>query len=205
MFKINKYSKIYFDIINKAKSLNRIKSKEVYFESHHIFPRSLGGNNTLENKVLLTVKEHYTCHRLLVKMLDDQANINKMNYALYMFVKSSKGQNRHLTRHQLIKSLEANRSASQNRLHKPNLGNKHSIESRRKMNGFKGRKHTQETIDKIKQSNEITNSSRSQKCREANLNKTKSEEHKRKISESLKSRKLKLVAEVGIEPTTSSV
>lgn len=205
MFKSNKYSRIYFSIINIAKNSNRSKSKEVYFESHHIIPKSMGGSNSTENRVLLTVKEHYTCHRLLVKMVKDQKHINKMNYALYMFVKNSKGQDRNLTRHQLIKSLEANRSASQNRSHKPNLGNKHSAESRSKMAGFKGKSHTQQTINKIKESNTRTNASRSEKLKAANLNKPKSEEHKRKIAESLKARKLKLVGDVGIEPTHAGV
>lgn len=205
MYMTNKYTKFYFAIIDKARNSSRSKSKDIYLESHHIIPRSLGGTNEPTNLVLLTVKEHYTCHRLLTKMVKGQAHINKMNYALYMFAKNSKGQDRHLTRHQLIKSLEANRSASQNRLHKPNLGNKHSAESRYKMAGFKGKTHTQETIDKIKESNKRTNQSRSQKVREANLNKPKSEEHKRKISEALKARKMKLVEDVGIEPTRAGM
>ena len=50
------YQKIYENLISKAKSENRKKYKGVYYESHHIIPRCLGGNNDKENKVLLTAK-----------------------------------------------------------------------------------------------------------------------------------------------------
>ena len=66
IFVQNKYTKWYYNIINKAKSENRVKSKETYYESHHIIPKSLGGNNSKENIVLLTAREHYICHCLLV-------------------------------------------------------------------------------------------------------------------------------------------
>lgn len=36
---INKYNKWYFNIINNAKNQSRVKSKFVYYESHHKNPR----------------------------------------------------------------------------------------------------------------------------------------------------------------------
>ena len=205
MFLSNKYTKIYYLIIQNAQSKNRIKSKDTYYESHHIIPKSIGGNDDKENKVLLTFKEHYVCHRLLPKMVLETDHKNKMNYALYILTKASNGQMRILTRHQRIKCLEANREASRNRLHKPNLGNKHSEETKRILKEKStGRKHSEETIALLKLNNIRTNKSRGEKTKLALTGKKKSEEHKRKISESLKKKKL-LVAEVGIEPTTSSV
>ena len=59
--------KIYSEIISKAKSETRNKKKS-YFEEHHIIPRCKGGNNSKENLVLLTAKEHYICHHLLHKL-----------------------------------------------------------------------------------------------------------------------------------------
>lgn len=44
------------------------KTTGSYFESHHIIPKSLGGSNDIKNRVLLTAKEHYVCHHLLVYM-----------------------------------------------------------------------------------------------------------------------------------------
>lgn len=75
MFLQNKYTKRYFGIIEKAKSEGRLKlersnNEYVYFEEHHITPRALGGGNEIYNLVLLTAKEHFICHLLLVYMLE---------------------------------------------------------------------------------------------------------------------------------------
>jgi hypothetical protein len=61
------YTKIYYSIINHAKLDGRSKTIQ-YFEKHHIIPASLGGSNDKDNLVLLTPKEHYICHRLLMEM-----------------------------------------------------------------------------------------------------------------------------------------
>lgn len=62
------YEKIYSRLINQAKSHNREKSQKNYYERHHIIPKCFGGKNTKDNLVLLTAKEHYIAHRLLVEM-----------------------------------------------------------------------------------------------------------------------------------------
>lgn len=59
------YKKIYYSVIENAKSQNRIKHKGIYYENHHIIPRCLDGTNNKENLVLLTAREHYICHKLL--------------------------------------------------------------------------------------------------------------------------------------------
>ena len=56
------YRKIYFKLIRKAISENRVKG-EIYYESHHIIPESCGGVGT----VLLTAREHFIAHLLLTK------------------------------------------------------------------------------------------------------------------------------------------
>lgn len=61
------YQNIYNQIIERAKSADRKKVKGgTYFENHHTIPRCLGGSNSNENKVLLTAKEHFICHKLLI-------------------------------------------------------------------------------------------------------------------------------------------
>lgn len=208
MYIENKYTKIYYKIIEKAKLDNRVKNKNIYYETHHIIPKSLGGDNSKENTVLLTFKEHYICHRLLTKMLSDKLLKNKMKYALYILSKASNGQLRNLSYHQRLKCLEANRQASKNRNHKPNLGNKHSEETKRILREKSlGRKHSEETINNIKLNNQRTNKSRGEKTKKALTGMKKTEEHRKRISESIKKKHLerKMVAEVGIEPTTSSV
>ena len=64
------HKKVYESIIFRAKSKNRVKLKKsnpayIYYENHHIIPSCLNGSNEKENKVLLTAKEHYLCHKLL--------------------------------------------------------------------------------------------------------------------------------------------
>ena len=66
MFLQNKYTRIYFNIIDCAKL--RTLPLEVYVEKHHIIPKSIGGSNSKENLVALTAREHFICHLLLTKM-----------------------------------------------------------------------------------------------------------------------------------------
>lgn len=61
------YEKNYYDYVNYVKSLNRFKGDGNYYEKHHIKPRSLGGDNSKENLVLLTAREHFLAHYLLCK------------------------------------------------------------------------------------------------------------------------------------------
>lgn len=69
------YSKIYHDIIGSRKLLNREKTKLEYFEKHHIIPKSLGGTDENENLVLLTPKEHFLCHKLLLHITKEKYGI----------------------------------------------------------------------------------------------------------------------------------
>jgi hypothetical protein len=74
----NKYTRWYYLLVNNAKNQNRIKYKNSYYEKHHIIPKSLGGDNTSSNLVLLTYKEHFLCHWLLIKMCCNNQHIIKM-------------------------------------------------------------------------------------------------------------------------------
>ena len=57
--------KEYFQIIREALSEKRVKG-EVYYEAHHIIPKSF---NKQSSTVLLTPQEHYECHRILAEQL----------------------------------------------------------------------------------------------------------------------------------------
>lgn len=85
-FTENKYLKWYKNIIAKAQKEDREKYCGTYFESHHIFPKSIFPDLHLDlcNRVLLTAKEHFVCHRLLVKFTEGKAK-RKMSYALASF------------------------------------------------------------------------------------------------------------------------
>ena len=62
------YLRIYNNIIAQAKQRNSRKGGALVVESHHILPRHCGGNNLKENKVNLTLREHFVCHVLLAKI-----------------------------------------------------------------------------------------------------------------------------------------
>jgi hypothetical protein len=85
MFTQNKYTSWYFNIIDKAKS----RTTSEYTERHHIVPRSMGGDNSDENLVDITAREHFVCHLLLVKMTDGE-NKKKMSRALWLMAKGGK-------------------------------------------------------------------------------------------------------------------
>ena len=61
----NKYTRWYYNIINRAQT----RQLNCYTERHHIVPKSLGGSNESFNLVSLTAREHFVCHMLLTKMV----------------------------------------------------------------------------------------------------------------------------------------
>jgi hypothetical protein len=91
------YQRIYNNIINNAQKSNRKKSKGVLFEKHHIVPKSLGGSNDKSNLVLLTPKEHYMCHRLLVEIYRGTSQEHKMYYAMWCMINGLGNQKRYAT------------------------------------------------------------------------------------------------------------
>lgn len=74
----NKYTKWYVSIVSNPSYTNG------YSELHHILPKSfnLGGETDQLNLVRLTAREHYICHLLLPKMLNDEKLKSKMSFAL---------------------------------------------------------------------------------------------------------------------------
>lgn len=90
MFLDNKYTKVYYQIINRALTKPYKKVKNDGYQKHHIIPKCIGGTDDLENLVVLTFKEHRVCHCLLIKMqLTKNAEI-KMRHSYGFFNKSSR-------------------------------------------------------------------------------------------------------------------
>ena len=118
----NKYTKYYNDIIKNAQE--RHLPEDVYVEKHHIIPRSLGGDNRKTNLVLLTAREHFVCHLLLIKMTEKQARF-KMLSAVTRFRQVNSKQQRAFTSWEYKKIRECAISAR--------TGQKHSIETRQKI------------------------------------------------------------------------
>ena len=86
MFLDNKYSKTYYKIVNRARERNYTRSRYDGWQTHHVIPRCFGGDDSPENLVTLTRKEHRVCHRLLINMTTG-ANKHKMMHAYKLFNK----------------------------------------------------------------------------------------------------------------------
>lgn len=83
-FKNNKYTTWYNEIVSRGKS--RGKLNEGYMERHHILPKSLGGSDDDSNLVYLTAREHYLCHRFLVRMCVVPKEKKSMAWALHLMM-----------------------------------------------------------------------------------------------------------------------
>lgn len=77
------YENHYVKLIQKAKN-RTLPEKESYYELHHIIPKCLGGNNTPENIVKLTAREHFVAHWLLFRQ---NPYNNKLAWAFKMMCK----------------------------------------------------------------------------------------------------------------------
>ena len=97
------YKKIYRSIVLRAKSENRQKGFGVYFEKHHVIPNFMfadrkgrqgpkghlaGECDSAENLVLLTAREHFICHVLLVKIHKGSRYENSAKKSLVWFFTS---------------------------------------------------------------------------------------------------------------------
>jgi hypothetical protein len=77
MYNTSKYIALYFKLIQYFAT-----EKSNLTESHHIVPRSCGGQNVPENLVNVPSRVHFILHKLLPKMLDKKLQ-DKMRYALW--------------------------------------------------------------------------------------------------------------------------
>lgn len=107
------YSKLYNDLISFRKANPLVKSKETYTEKHHILPKCLGGDNSPENLVRLTGREHFIAHRLLAKMYPENSNLHQA-FASFSMRRNEKGIVR--TSHQFESLRKSHSSACSRRM-----------------------------------------------------------------------------------------
>lgn len=130
MFLDNKYTKIYYKIINSYKN----RPIDGYKERHHIIPLSLGGDSKADNLVYLTAKAHFVCHHLLTKMLVGEHK-SKMIFALWRMIHSEQ-QTQKITAKMyetIRRDYAANLSETMSGENNPFYGRTHSEESKQKM------------------------------------------------------------------------
>jgi hypothetical protein len=140
------YQYIYDSLIFKAKSENRKRGTDIYYEGHHIIPICLRGtgsarNTSHPNIVLLTAKEHYIAHRLLVRIYP---NNKKLQIAMMLMVNSN-NENRHAPSARIFETLKLE---CNDRL----KNRKFSAESRKKMSDAKKGKQPWNTGKRYKRS-----------------------------------------------------
>ena len=171
-----------------------------YKERHHIVPNCFVRNNKKENLVYLTAREHYIAHLLLWKMTMEPIWHNKMTMALNVMVNGSGHEKQDRTYLVHSKIYETHRKE-----YSKYLSNTMSGEG----NNFWGKKHTTESLEKMRawqavpdikqkqsarvlgENNPMFGKSHSEDIRK-HLSKTSSEswdlERKKKQSEELKQR-----------------
>jgi mannose-6-phosphate isomerase-like protein (cupin superfamily) len=139
------YLKHYCKLVRKAE--NR-KKPDGYIEKHHIFPVSIFGKN--DRIVILTAREHYIAHVLLEKIClkrygENHSRTKKMTYAhIHM-----KARSKLHSGERYINSIFYEKSRE--RLSNSKKGkNNHMYGLTGDKNPFYGKKHTPETIEKIK-------------------------------------------------------
>ena len=112
LFIENKYTQWYYRIIAQAQAA--AQAADVYYEKHHIIPRSLGGSNKQDNLVRLTVRAHYVVHRLLTRMTTGDAR-HKMCFAIFLMTHTRKGIRISSHTYQVIREQAAKAVSVQNK------------------------------------------------------------------------------------------
>lgn len=155
------YNRIYGEIILRSKNEKRKKLKVddpdyIYYELHHIIPKCIKKDESKENKVLLTAKEHFICHKLLVKIYSDS---DGLKHALWLMCSKSKKRDYKIgareyerERNEYIKNFSGVNAVFYDKKHKPET----KAKIKENHADFSGSNHPQwkkkkskETCDKI--------------------------------------------------------
>jgi hypothetical protein len=104
LFIDNKYTRWYYDIVNRAQTRVFLDS---YSEAHHIIPRSLNGKDTEDNLVKLTAREHFIAHWLLTKMVSSKKHQYQMwNAFSCMLYRERPGQERYKVTGRIFENIK---------------------------------------------------------------------------------------------------
>jgi len=188
----NKYTKWYYNILSAP-------NKTGYTELHHILPKSLGGTNSTENLVHLSLRQHYIVHLLLPKMVSSQSDRAKMLFALRCMTNFDKTKRRYKPSSRIVELMKINiRNQKISEEHRQNIvngqsGKKLSKEHRAAISaGLQGKIHSVETKQLISQSNLGLKRSTETRKNISNSRKGKplSAEHKNKLSVKIAGRKV---------------
>jgi hypothetical protein len=189
----NKYTKWYNLLIESRR--HRVLDTSIYFEKHHVIPKSLGGSNSSNNLIKLLPKEHFIAHLLLSKMFEDNLSKRKMSYALWQMTYNGTGNrykiNNSRTFAYMRKNMSETHSGENHHMYgkvgklNPRFGVKHTEEVK-KIIGEKSKlkDYSEEYRKKLSDTSKERWSNPEYKERLSNKHKgrSKSEEHKKNIS-----------------------
>ena len=85
------YKQIYDNLMKRATD----RQIDGYTEKHHIIPKCMNGSNAEENIAVLTAREHFIAHQLLIKIYPGHRSLA---HAAYMMTRSNKFQTRNANR-----------------------------------------------------------------------------------------------------------
>lgn len=126
------YSSTYCALISKRLQ-NPISKADCYCETHHIIPKSEGGDNDKSNLVNLTAREHYIAHLLLARIYDDK----KMWFALNMLVHGNGFKNYQHMSSRIYQVLKTNYAKVNDGGREKNTGKKRTPEQKERMRQVK--------------------------------------------------------------------
>lgn len=152
------YIKHYNLLMHKAQQEKRVKSKDNYYEKHHIIPKSEGGTDAKENLVLLTAREHFIAHWLLYR---DNPNKQSRAYAFWkMCTQHNPNQSRYTPSSRIYKEARLGFRQANSKTHKGktlSTEQKKQISSRRKGKATRtGFSHSEETKQRISEAKKGT-------------------------------------------------
>lgn len=140
MFIDNKYTKWYYNIVKNAKSRVILDG---YTEKHHIVPRCMGGKDG-DNIVTLTAKEHFICHRLLIKMVTGQTKC-RLSYALLWFTRKNPNHKRPTITSRQYETIRKEVAKASSILHKGKIVSEETIKKQKMTKAQNKYKHSEES------------------------------------------------------------
>ena len=171
LFLSNKYTRWYYAIVTNAQA----RISDGYTENHHIVPKSLGGSDLQENLVKLTAREHFVCHWLLTKMVENKKHKYQMwNAFSCMLYRENVSQERYKVTSKIFENIKKEGAKIK------------SVKYSGSNNPMFGKTHSEEAVDKIRKTH-LGKKRTEQACKNISLSrlgKSKSESHKISLKES---------------------
>lgn len=151
------YRRIYKQLCDRGQI--RTKESGVFYERHHIKPKSFGGRKTKDNLTLLTLKEHYIAHLLLAAMYPDSPAMQRALWNMCNATPDNKaGYERYKPSSRIYDRIRTEYTIKCSGVNSPTYGRRMDPELLERLrvlsigNKYKlGTKHSEDTKDRIRQ------------------------------------------------------